>query len=607
MRVSAGALVLFLAGGAAGARPIDLPSKSDGWFRLTTANFTVFSNTTEGRAKEIALDLERLRAVLLYIRNAKSANAPVPSYLYVFKRMSALEPYMPPEYKDKFSGFVRVTEDANYLALSATWNSDPRGQIYDQYLLYYIHSNFRPQPLWYTVGAADFYRSFRATDSEAQIGLPVEEYLALLRGAKMIPLERLFVIDHTSPEYTDPHMLDVLYAESWALVHYLLRGSTPERKAQLGKFLVLMQDGKPSDAAFHEAFATDYATLLGELYAYVRQSRFNYVRIPYKDLAVPTEMKIEPLTHAETLFRLGDLLFHENEERFEEAETFFQTALREDPGLAAAETGLGEIAFQREDYAAAAEHFRKAVSSERADYRAYYWDGRLKMHQLYDAWSWPITPTERETLEAARAALRKSIALNPDFAEARVELGRSYLVEDSGHLGEGIAALTAASAVLPSRVDVANDLGKLKERSAQPKASDASESAEASPAPEVPSGNRAKPASARTMTSTPDTDAINALLAAGKEDEAVAAMEKLVAQADAQTRPSLQKELDRLKAGVARNKAVRAYNAAIALYNHHDYVAALSAFEKLAASSPDTEWGRKARDRAVEIRKILGK
>ena len=92
MRASAGALVLILAGGTAGARPMDLPSKSDGWFRLTTANFTVFSNTTETRAREIGIDLERLRSVILYMRSATSLNAPVPTYVYVFKRQSSLDP-----------------------------------------------------------------------------------------------------------------------------------------------------------------------------------------------------------------------------------------------------------------------------------------------------------------------------------------------------------------------------------------------------------------------------------------------------------------------------------------------------------------------------------
>ncbi len=615
MRAAAVALVLLLAGGAGGAPPIELPSKSDSWFRLKTANFTLFSNTTQTRAREIGLDLERLRAVLLYVRNATRANAPVPTYVYVFKRQSSLDPYMPPEYRDRFSGFVRVTQDANYYALSATWNSDPRSHIYDEYLLAYIHANFRPQPLWYTVGAAAFYRSFRATDSEAQIGLPIEEYVAELRGSKMIPLERLFVIDQDSPEYADPHMLEVFHAESWALVHYFLRGAPPERKEQLGRFLLLMQDGKPSDAAFHEAFATDYATMLGELYAYIHQSRYNYMRISYKDLSVPTEVRIEPLSYAETLFRLGDLLLHESDHRLDEAEAFFKAALREDPGLAVAERGLGRVDLDREQDAAAAEHFRKAAASERADSLAYYYDARFRMDELRRNWSWPPTPAQREEIEAARASLRKSIALDPEYAEARVELGRTYFAEDPANLGEGISALTTASVLLPSRSDVARDLAQLKLRQ-QEQAAAGAPSHESSP-PET-SGERSVPTpypgsrvekalAAGKKAGGTGTDKVNALLVQGKEDEALAAMEDLVAHSKGESRAIYQDELTKLKAGVARNKAVRAYNAAIALYNRREYPAALQAFEKLAAASPDTEWGKKAAERVKEIHQLLGK
>jgi hypothetical protein len=104
-----------------------------------------------------------------------------------------------------------------------------------------------------------------------------------------------------------------------------------------------------------------------------------------------------------------------------------------------------------------------------------------------------------------------------------------------------------------------------------------------------------------------DTDKVNVLLSQGKEDEAVAAMEQIVGHAPAESRAVYQDELTKLRAGVARNKAVRAYNAAIALYNRHEYPAALQAFEKLAAASPDTEWGKKAAARVKEIHGILEK
>jgi hypothetical protein len=104
----------------------------------------------------------------------------------------------------------------------------------------FMHANFPPQPLWFEEGTAEFYGSFRATDREARIGLPVEDHIARLRESKMIPLERLFAVDSDSPEYSADERRGVFYAESWALVHYLLRGN-PSRTPQLGRFLVLLK------------------------------------------------------------------------------------------------------------------------------------------------------------------------------------------------------------------------------------------------------------------------------------------------------------------------------------------------------------------------------
>ncbi|HWZ86254.1 MAG TPA: tetratricopeptide repeat protein [Thermoanaerobaculia bacterium] len=602
MRTAAGVLLLLLVGGVATADPVELPSRADKWFRLQTANFTVFSDTTESRAREIALDLERLRAVLLYIRKTLTANSPVPTYLYVFKRPATMEPYMPPDLRAKnFGGFFQSTDDGNYLALAASWNSDPRALIYNGYLHYFLHANFRPQPLWYEDGVAEFYRSFRATDTEAQTGLPIEEYIALLRTAKMIPLDQLFAVERGSPVYTNDLTRDVFFAESWALVHYLLRGK-PERTPQLARFLVALQDGTPRDAAFHEAFQMDYAELFAELFAYVRGSRYNYARIPYKDLAVPTESRVEPLSYAQTLFRLGDLLLHENG-RLDEAEQYFQAALQADPAVVDAETGLGVVALRREQYGPAAEHFQKAIASGRADYRAYYYDAQLGMRELFKNWSWPASAEERASLEAVRASLRKSIALNPNYAEARAELGRTYMAEDAAPLDEGIEALTTASKLLPSRQDVAIDLVKLKQRRDE-QAGAAAQPPAIGPTP-LPGSRVAQVSESAQKDHVLGVDSVNALLKQGKEDEAVAAMEKLVAHSHDEMRAILEDELVKLKAGVARNKAMHAYNAAIALYNRRDYAAALAAFEKVATGSPDADIARAAREKATEVRSLL--
>jgi tetratricopeptide (TPR) repeat protein len=588
----------------AAAAPIDLPSRSDKWIRVQTANFTLFSDTTESKTREIGLDLERLRAVLLRIRTSLTVNAPVPTSLYVFKRAAAFEPYWPRVDGKPYevSALFYRSPDGNYIALTADWNDDPRPRIYHQYLHYFLHANFAPLPFWFVEGTAEYYGSFRATDTDARVGMPIEEHVKRLRQAKLMPFEQLFAIDENSPEYNEDLRRNVFYAESWSLVHYLLHGN-PERTAQLGRFLNLLQQGKPREEAFREAFRTDYATLFAELYAYVHGSRFLFARYAYSDLAVPAQERVQPLSYPETLCRLGDLLAHESEDRFEDAEIFFRAALAADPGLAAAETGLGYTRWERKQYVEAAEHFQKAVASDGADFRAFYYDGRLRMEDLLKAWTWPATEAERAGMEAARASLRKSIALNPDFPEARAALGRTYLVEKPDQTDEGIAELALAAKGLPSRTDIARDLATLTARKKEHEI--ASRAAEAAPA--AAAAAPATPGAREESRQRDPLDKVNALLARGKEDEAVAMLEGLVANSNGAMREVYDDELVKLKAGVARNKSARAYRAAAGLYNRREYTAALKAFDDLAATFPKTESGKAARARAAEIRALLKK
>lgn len=613
------ALLLASAVGALAAPPVDLPSPGDRWFALRTANFTLFSETTESKTREIALDLERLRAVLLRLRRSLTASSPVPTDLYVFKSSAAFEPYVPLSNGKRMhiDGYFQPTPDGNYISLTASWNSDPRPLIYHEYLHYFLNANFPRQPLWFDEGTAEFYRSFHATGSEAQVGLPVEEHIGLLRSRKMIPLEELFAVDHKSPDYNEALRQGVFYAESWALVHYLVQGN-PARTPQLSRFLALLDQGKPRDEAFREAFQTDYATLFGELYAYVRNNRYLYARYSYKDLDVPTEVKVEPLSYPQTLVRLGELLAHQYESRAPEAEAYFRAALAAEPEDPAALTGLGFLRVHREEYAEAAEYFRRATASERADYRAFYYDGQLRLDALTRQWGWPLTEAQRSGLEGARASLRRSIALNPSFPEARVVLGRTFLLEEPEKSGEGITELTVAAALLPARDDVAHDLAELSKRKHEYDAAVASRSDPASAPPPQAAPNAKAPTphpgsrvgravEAAQKDHVVGVESVNALLKQGKEDEAVAAMENLVAHTHDEMHAILEDELVKLKAGVARNKAMHAYNAAIALYNRRDYASALAAFEKLATDSPDADIAKAARAKATEVRSLLKK
>ncbi|MGH9398826.1 MAG: tetratricopeptide repeat protein [Thermoanaerobaculia bacterium] len=447
-----------------------LPSRSDAWFRLETAHFTIYSNASESKAKEVGLDLERLRCVLLLLKDSLTANSPVPTSVFVFKSDAAMELYKP-LYRGKprnLSGYFLSSPDGNTIALAASWNSDPRRVIYHEYLHYFLRNNFPPQPLWYHEGLAEFYSSFRATERHAEIGLPLENHIRRLRDEGLMPVEKLFSIRHDSPDYNEESRQGVFYAQSWALVHYLMR-SDSNRTAQLGRFLLVMQQGRPQDEAFREAFQTDYSTLLSDLVRYIRGSRFLYMSVSFAHLNVPGQTRTERISYEETLSKLGELLAHGQPDRAGEAEAHFQAALAANPSHAGALAGLGVLRMRQEKYDEAAELLRKAVASGSGDFRAHFHLGQLLMYTLSKQ---PFEighpdARQRRVVDEARAAFRRSLELNGDFAEARGALGRTFIVEDDSRLDEGIAELEATVRLLPSRKDLALELAGLYDRKSE--------------------------------------------------------------------------------------------------------------------------------------------
>lgn len=541
--------------------------------------------------------MEKLRAVLVSLKRG-TAVMPSPTRVYVFKTHQALEPYLPRVNgkPGNFSGFYQGGWDANYATLSAAWNSDPRPSIYFSYIYDFVRANFTKLPLWYETGIAGYYSTFRSEGDEARTGMISESDVRVLRDSLMwIPLDRLFAIERSSAEYQDRDRRGLYFAETWALVHYLQRGNEA-RTPQLSKFIALLSKGTPQDQAFREAFQTDYATLYGELVAYVRNNtRFFYNRAKFSELKPPTETRVTPMTSDQVLVRLGDLLASD-EDRAADAERFYQAALAADPASSGALGGLGWLRLERKENEEAAALLTRAAAGGSTDYRVYYGIGRLRWEELSKTPINASAPTakQKELLDAARAAFRKSVELEPDFAEAWVALGRTYRVEPPGAgVESGITALEEARRRLPSREDVAADLALLQARKEGRDPGElSSRSASGGGAPSAPEG---------------EFQEVNALLEAGKDEEALARLDAIIAKSSGEIRTELESQRESLQKAIARNRAVRDYNDAIALANKHDYTAALAAFRKLAATSPDPDIAKAAGEKAAELSRMMSK
>ena len=118
-----------------------------------------------------------------------------------------------------------------------------------------------------------------------------------------------------------------------------------------------------------------------------------------------------------------------------EAEDALRKALALDPQYTAAYVVLGDLLEQSKRYADALEVFREAMEMHSDLYLPYYYYGKLasKEAQVYSA----------DAIEK----LRKAISLNPNFAEARYELGKALV--HAGQPSEGIQQLNKSLELNP--------------------------------------------------------------------------------------------------------------------------------------------------------------
>ncbi|MBI4170033.1 MAG: tetratricopeptide repeat protein [Acidobacteria bacterium] len=457
-RLFAAAALVALALSAGDA--LGLPSGKHPWIEVRTPNFTFFSGASDKRTLEIARKLERFRAVLGLVYKKLAVNAPVPTVIYIFRDDASLTPY-----KSRFEGrpvellgYFFGSRDGNYIVLNGRRGADPLNTIYHEYIHYFLNNNLPGLPTWFGEGLAEFYSTFVADEVEAQIGKYVEGHVLYLREYPILPLRDLFAIDRKSKDYNEGDRRGVFYAQSWALVHYLLRGK-PERRPELVKFLDRIVQGAGPDEAFAASFETTPEKLEAELRAYIGQDRFLFTLIKLQELGADEGARVAPMSREDVLFRLGDLLAHFGPDRASEAEQHFQESIKSNPSHAPSHAGLGYLSALAERHDDAVGHFEKALALGQDDYLTYFRFGealhdRLQATGAGGAAQAGGAPVD---LERVRELFIKAIQGNPGFAEAYVSCALTFS-QGGADRDRAIKLLEAARAMLPSRPDIAVNL-----------------------------------------------------------------------------------------------------------------------------------------------------
>ena len=572
------------------ALAIEPPRENERWTTLTINELTIYSSADDSTTRSVASGLVRLRDALGAVTQLK-VRSPLPTRVFVFRDHRAFEVYCEAAMgrSKQLSGVFLSHRDGNHVLIDGS----ERGVdhvVYHELTHYFLRNTISSEvPLWFNEGLAEFYSTFAEHKDSVDVGLPIEPHIAWLRSQPLIPLKQLFAVDHDSKEYHEGYREGVFYAESWALVHYMMIGN-PARRTQLGTYVGLIASGKSIEEAFPAAFHTTYEDLERELRKYLRGFSMSYIRYALADLKANEVPAPAPLPRDALLAGLADLLMHTQTPRFDDAETFLHAALKANPSSAEAYAEMGVAKSWQRQHGEAETYFDKAVALGSRDALPYMLYGDSILRRLEANVRSNGGPPSAADVAKARDLFRKATELNPSSAIAFAGLGATYTMT-TDDAAPGIAALERSLALAPSEAPTLFNLIMIEARSGR--RDEAAKRIEA----------LARVADAETVRQArenlfiADLNQASQLGRAGKHADAAEIMKRVAAQTtNAELRERITQQLASLDRVESTNSQVSDFQRAVEKANDGKFKEALAMIDALLPTIQEPELLAAAKD-----------
>ena len=311
-------------------------------------------------------------------------------------------------------------------------------------------------PVWFNEGLAEYFSTFKLRGKEAEAGHPIARHIVLLRE-RFIPLTELLAVDQESPLYNEGTRRSIFYAESWALVHYVLLGR-PDGIATINKYLTAYMTGTRSEDALAAAVGVSIKTLDGELRSYVQRLLFHAVKYTLSEpVHVDNPETGTTIAPPDAAARLGEIQLQVS--RVGEATPRIESAAAATPAAGRAQLALAKLRLRQHREAEAWPPLQRAAALSPDDFSAQYMYGLTLLRSGGNSSS----NASDEWVQAARAALARAVAIHPDSAAAQAWFGYAGL-QGKSNLEEARAATTKAIELAPGRLDYALQLGEIRIR-----------------------------------------------------------------------------------------------------------------------------------------------
>ena len=283
-------------------------SAQTNWRRIDTPNFVAIGDVSASVLRDVVQKFESFRATLGRLHGARLVGSPVPTIIIVFPSDTAIAPFRP-KFNGKpvdVAGLMVPGREVNYIAVVNDDNKAREQIVFHEYAHLVARNGSQPLPVWLNEGIAEYYSTFESLRNgrDAIVGNVVSHHIAQLNDTVLIPIAELLKIDHGSSLYNEGSRRSVFYAQSWALVHMILRAE-PSRAQQLAAYVDGVWRGVDPLTAWQEAFGA--VNMDQELDRYIRRQSFTAVKYSFGEAVATLEgAQATPMTPSDVQAFLAD-------------------------------------------------------------------------------------------------------------------------------------------------------------------------------------------------------------------------------------------------------------------------------------------------------------
>jgi len=408
------------------------------WIEVDSPHFRVMSNGSERDARRIAYEFEQMRAVVVDLSPGARIETGAPLLILAAsdeQTAMSVAPWLRTAQKNGMTvyGYFQHGWEKQFAMVRVDRDSPGNFQVvYHEYIHTVLHATYRWLPLWLDEGTAEYFGATRFEHDKIYIGAPSIRYSVLQHGA-LIPLDKL--LSMRSLQNRDD--VNLFYAESWALVHFLHFGPGMLNGEKLNQFQALLQNGTEQKNAFRTVFG-DIAALDRNFNKYVHLYAFSAGVLNTPPDIDEKAFHFRKLSAAESDAELGG--YHLWSHNAEDARPLIERAIGEDPSLGLAHEDLGFLYFAQDKDDEAQGEFS----------RAYELDSSLFLSLYYRTMLSHVARLETEKDQADfREAQLNTLKINPDFAPAYIALAMLDLRQ--GKNTDALAAAIKAEKLEPTR------------------------------------------------------------------------------------------------------------------------------------------------------------